>query len=478
MKRWPVTAAGIIRVCSRRNRFILGGAAGFILAAALPFGAWGAEKGWQTVDGAERYVDETGGIAVKQWKKRDGTSYYLDETGEIVKDAWINETWHVDETGAMETDAWIYEDGSSLMAEGWYYLGPSGKAEKNDWKKLGDVRYSFDGQGRMRTGWYYENGDIYYLGDENQGYTQNGWLYLESDGVNRPAQGTVSRELSPGEPGGQWYYFNSSGKARRAEDGLYKESEIDGHRYYFDANGVMATGWHCVRKQAKPGDGTGISRFVYLGGKEEGMLKNQWLETKERPWDSPEWEQALSKEARRSKNASEAGMAKEDASRRFYLQQDGTPVFLSADAVHIWDAVTKLDGAFYFFDSFGVQQSGLIRMTSGGRTETAWFDPDRDGALLTGRAQDVRDKNGRIFTFCAETSGSLKGTGVNGEKEGFLYYNGLLAAAPKGSGYASFNMDGRVWLTDENGRIQEEEGRERAAESPLPAAGWKLSYVR
>ena len=84
----------------------------------------------------------------------------------------------------------------------------------------------------MRTGWHYENGDIYYLGDENQGYTQIGWRYLESDGKKGPAEGSVSKALAPGEPGGQWYYFNSSGKARRAEVGSYKESEIDGHRYY------------------------------------------------------------------------------------------------------------------------------------------------------------------------------------------------------------------------------------------------------
>ena len=463
---------------SRRKRFILGAAAGLLLAAALPFGALGAEKGWHTIDGAERYVDENGGIVTEQWRNRDGRSYYLDENGEIVKDAWIQGTWHVDENGAMEKEAWIYEDGSSGMAEGWYYLGPGGRAEKNDWKKLGDVRYSFDSQGRMRTGWHYENGDIYYLGDEDQGYTQSGWRYLESDGIKRPAEGSVSKALSPGAAGGQWYYFNSAGKARRAEDGSYKESDIDGHRYYFDANGVMAVGWHCVREQAKPGDGTGISRFVYLGGKDEGMLKNQWLETEERPWDSPEWEQALSKEARRAQNASETAQTKKDMTRRFYLQHDGTPAFLSADAVQIWDAVTKLDGAYYFFDSYGVQQSGLIRMTSGGKTETAWFDPDRDGALLTGRAETVRDKNGKAFTFCAETSGSLKGTGVNGEKDGFLYYNGLLTAAPEGMGYACFKIGDQTWTADETGRIQPENKMRGAETAALPAAGWEISYVR
>ena len=89
------------------------------------------------VDGAERYVDETGSIVTEQWKHWDGNSYYLDENGEIAADAWIQGTWHVDETGAMEKETWIYEDGSSQMAKGWYYLGPSGKAEKNDWEKTG-----------------------------------------------------------------------------------------------------------------------------------------------------------------------------------------------------------------------------------------------------------------------------------------------------------------------------------------------------
>ena len=206
------------------------------------------------VDGAERYVDETGSIVTEQWKHRNRKKilHYLDENGEIVQTPGSRATWHVHETGAMEKNT----EWTRTVPLRWrkaVVFGRQRKAEKNDWKKLGDVRYSFDSQGRMRTGWHYENGDIYYLGDENQGYTQSGWRYLESDGRKGPAQVFVSKALAPGEPGGQWYYFNSSGKARRAEVGSYKETEIDGHRYYFDANGVMATGWRCVREQAKPG---------------------------------------------------------------------------------------------------------------------------------------------------------------------------------------------------------------------------------
>jgi|GEM_PF-4329506 len=64
------------------------------------------------------------------------------------------------------------------------------------------------------------------------------------------------------------------------------------------------------------------------------MLKEQWLETKERPWDSAEWKDALS-QGRQTQNASETARTKENTLRRFYLKHDGTPVFLSGDAVRI-----------------------------------------------------------------------------------------------------------------------------------------------
>ena len=63
------------------------------------------------------------------------------------------------------------------------------------------------------------------------------------------------------------------------------------------------------------------------------------------------------------------------SSIHFYLENDGTPLFLSADATGLKDGAVKLDGRYYFFDSYGVCQSGMIKFTSGGKTETAYFDP-------------------------------------------------------------------------------------------------------
>ena len=41
---------------------------------------------------------------------------------------------------------------------------------------------------------------------------------------------------------------------RKVGIGAPKETTIDGKKYYFDENGVMLTGWQCVKEKAEPGD--------------------------------------------------------------------------------------------------------------------------------------------------------------------------------------------------------------------------------
>ena len=297
---------------------------------------------------------------------------------------------------------------------------------------------------------------------------------------------------------GRWY---------RNADGTFYENgwkEIDGVKYYFDENGVMLTGWQCVKEKAEPGDGTGISRFVYLGGKEKGMLKGRWFETTEKPWDTKAWSTALNTQAVRKNNTDETALMKKDGSRWFYLENDGTPLFLSADATGLKDGAVKLDGRYYFFDSYGVCQSGMIKFTSGGKTETAYFDPEAGGALSIGRNTNVVDKRDKVYTFCSGTSGSEKGCGINGVKDGFLYYNGLLVSAKEGSSYEPFKVSGQVYLVNEAGKVQTEEkkyssdgnaaytiengkvftldenGEKKSAATglSLPYASWKIQYQR
>ena len=66
-----------------------------------------------------------------------------------------------------------------------------------------------------------------------------------------------------------------------------------------------------------------------------------------------------------------------------------------------------------------------------------------DGRMITGRNTGIADDDGKRCTFYFNTSGSNKGAGFSGEKDGFLYYNGLLVTADGDSQYEVYQVDGR-----------------------------------
>ena len=370
---------------------------------------------------------------------------------------------------------WVNEDGAA------HYVDSNGSYVKNQWKTSQGVSYYLDENGDLAKNVWVDG--TYYAGEDGS-MTKDAWIYVdENDGSMKSG----------------WYYLNRNGKVEKND-----WKTIGKGKYCFDSDGRMLTGWQCVKEKAEPGYGTGISRFVYLGGKEKGMLKGQWFETTEKPWDTKAWSTALNTQAVRKNNTDETALMKKDGSRWFYLENDGTPLFLSADATGLKDGAVKLDGRYYFFDSYGVCQSGMIKFTSGGKTETAYFDPEAGGALSIGRNTNVVDKRDKVYTFCSGTSGSEKGCGINGVKDGFLYYNGLLVSAKEGSSYEPFKVSGQVYLVNEAGKVQTEEkkyssdgnaaytiengkvftldenGEKKSAATglSLPYAGWKIQYQR
>ena len=50
----------------------------------------------------------------------------------------------------------------------WNYICEDGTRVIGCWKQIDGVWYSFDGDGNMRTGWYGENGSLYYLGTDGK----------------------------------------------------------------------------------------------------------------------------------------------------------------------------------------------------------------------------------------------------------------------------------------------------------------------
>ena len=55
---------------------------------------------------------------------------------------------------------------------------------------IGDKNTLLTAMEKLRTGWFLDNDDIYYLGDN--GYAKTGWLCLDYDEDNKPDDGTIS----------------------------------------------------------------------------------------------------------------------------------------------------------------------------------------------------------------------------------------------------------------------------------------------
>ena len=99
------------------------------------------------------------------------------------------------------------------------------------------------------------------------------------------------------------------------------QETIHGEKFYFDRNGAMLTGWHAVKEKADSDDATGISRFVYLGGKDDGAIaKGQWKQLSEHPGDSDDGAAILKK--------GDEEPPKEGDKEWYYFENNGTPAYL------------------------------------------------------------------------------------------------------------------------------------------------------
>ena len=152
--------------------------------------------------------------------------------------------------------------------------------------------------------------------------------------------------------------------------------------------------------------------------------------------------------------APEAAGPEEGESVRYYFTNDGTPAFLPKGAASLKQASVDIEGESYLFDPYGCLQTGLVQV--GG--QTGYFGPEGgNGIRRIGRVEDMEDRLGRSFTGYFSTTGSDKGVGFTGEKDGFLYWKGLMVSAKEGTDVQPFLVDGRTYLVNESGRVQTNE---------------------
>lgn len=341
---------------------------------------------------------------------------------------------------------------TSLAATGWeqvngtwYYNDSNGNKVGEGWRKIDGKQYRFNSDGSMRYGWFEDDDNIYYLGDQNDGSMKVGWLCLNYNKDDRPQDGEVNSYTSAGG-GGTWFYFQSNGKANRAASEEYEEKTIDNKKYCFDEYGAMQTGWIAI-EDADSEDGTGISKFKYYGGADDGSLSKGWKYLSEHPADSDDSDEITGDSEERPN---------EGEGYWYYFKSDGTPAYLPQSADNVSKALTKVNGDYYFFDRYGCMRSGLIGLEGiTSETVTLYFgDSDADGKMRTGKQTSVKEENGDTGTFYFNTSGSNKGAGYTGEKDDYLYYNGKLLKAESGEDYQIFEVNDKVYIVSEAGKVQ------------------------
>ena len=184
------------------------------------------KTGWQTIDGAKYYYDNTG-VKLTGMQTIDGAQYYFDSDG-------------VMQTGMQTIDsAKYYFDGDGVMQTGWqtidgakYYFDEDGAAHIG-WLQYGGKWYYFRLTGVMHTGTLCKNGKYYYL--KKDGTRLSGWLMVAGKTYYHKLNG--ERLFGWLKVNGKMFYFKTNGEMLKGW--LSK----DGKKYYFKTNGQMHTGW-------------------------------------------------------------------------------------------------------------------------------------------------------------------------------------------------------------------------------------------
>ena len=147
-------------------------------AALLAVGAsMTSFAGWEKdEDGIWHYYDSDDEMVEDEWRKDGSKWFYLDEDGNMATDTWVDDEYYVGSDGAMLKNAWIKttpdDDVSDPDDDGdhWYYFDNKGKKVTDDDQKINGKTYYFDEDGEMLYGWHEENGNVFYLGTEDEGW--------------------------------------------------------------------------------------------------------------------------------------------------------------------------------------------------------------------------------------------------------------------------------------------------------------------
>lgn len=214
-------------------------------------GNYGCGNGWKFING-NWYYYENGKAFNNGFKAISGKMHYFFNNG-VMATGWqkISNKWYMfDNNGYMQSNTWYkdsgkwyYLQGNGVMKTGWfednrgciYYLNSSGAMLEN-WQKIDNAWYYFySGSGTMAREAYIPSADgvfAYHIKSNGKLETgwiyQNGWRYVEHD------SGSLHRG---------WLRVDNCTYYLEPSMGIMLTGwqTIDGVAYYFGSNGVLTS---------------------------------------------------------------------------------------------------------------------------------------------------------------------------------------------------------------------------------------------
>ena len=144
-------------------------------------------SGWFTINGSDYQFDSSGSMMTGFLQRVDGQWVYADASGALVG-GWVRDAayggphwYYLDPATKLMRTGWLFDRGS------WYYLGDSGDMHTG-WVKVDGIWYYLTPSGAMHTGWLNLDGAWYYLGPDGGMFTGthtiNGRVYrFDTSGV-------------------------------------------------------------------------------------------------------------------------------------------------------------------------------------------------------------------------------------------------------------------------------------------------------
>lgn len=370
-----------------------------------------AATGWTQENGTWRYYDSNGDYASDMWKKSGDHYFYLDSEGNMLKDQLVDhdgDYYGVDVNGAQIRNRWEKFQNDDGDYE-WYYFTSTGKAKDNGWITVSGKKYHFT-DSEMDSGWYEDDSNTYYLGEEDDGAAQTGWL--DYDGMD---------DDENKEEG--WYYFESSGKMVKN-----KEKKIGNYYYSFDSDGLMLDQWVTYSQATSSTVKATTTNKYYI--ESDGNRATGW-----RYLDDIDLED--------SDVETEAGWYYFKSGKAYTANYKTTKI--SNDA-----GIAKINGKYYCFDENGKMLDGTVTASNG---KVFYFGNEDDGSMKTGKVKVKNSDEYEDETMYFSKKGAVgeKGASVTGVEGGYLYDNGVLVDSD--DKYEVVTVGGLDYLIRESGKV-------------------------